>query len=201
MGKVIVIQFVTLDGVVEDPDGSDGTPQGGWAFRFGPEAVAGDKFQVGPILDTGVLVLGRSTWELFSRIWPNRSDAFSDAMNRVPKVVASRTSPNLHLWSNSSLMEGDLVDAVSRIAHERDVVVAGSTSVVHALAAADAVDEYRVLVFPTAIGTGTRLFVRPVDLQLTSVEGSPVTILARYQRTTDAAGDPGHLTRGSRVPA
>jgi dihydrofolate reductase len=184
MGKVIVIEFVTLDGIVEDPDGSDGAPRGGWAFRFGPDAVAGDKFKLGPILDTGVLTLGRSTWELFSRIWPNRSDEFAVAMNRIPKVVASRTSPDLDLWGNSSLLEGDLVDAVTRIAQDRDVVVAGSTSIVHALAAADAVDEYRLLVFPTALGTGTRLFVGSVDLQLTSVEASPVTILARYQRTT-----------------
>ena len=182
MGKVIVIQFVTLDGVVEDPDGSDGTAQGGWAFRFGPDAIAGDKFQLGPLLDTGVLLLGRSTWELFSRLWPTRSDPFSAAMNRVPKVVASRTSPNLDAWCNSSLLEGDLIDAVARIARARDVVVAGSTSVVHALAEADAVDEYRLLVFPTALGAGTPLFARPIDLQLTSVEASPVTILARYQR-------------------
>jgi dihydrofolate reductase len=182
MGKVIVIQFVTLDGVVEDPDGSDGTAHGGWAFRFGPDAIAGDKFQLGPLLDTGVLLLGRSTWELFSRLWPTRSDPFSAAMNRVPKVVASRTSPNLDAWCNSSLLEGDLVDAVARIAQERDVVVAGSTSVVHALAEAHAVDEYRLLVFPAAVGAGTPLFVRPVDLQLTSVEASPVTILARYRR-------------------
>ena len=191
MGKVIVIAFVTLDGVVEDPDGSDGTPTGGWAFRFGPEAVAGDKFQLGPVLDTGVLVLGRSTWELFSRIWPTRNTEFADAMNRMPKVVASRTSPNLDRWSNSSVLEGDLVDAVTRIADERDVVVAGSTSVVHTLAAADAVDEYRVLVFPTALGTGKRLFVGSVDLQLTSAEVSAVTILARYHRGSACATDAG----------
>jgi dihydrofolate reductase len=187
MGKVIVIEFVTLDGVMEDPDGSDGTPSGGWAFRFGPDAVAGDKFRLGPVLDTGVLVLGRSTWQLFAHIWPNRSDEFAQAMNRIPKAVASPTSPDLGLWSNSSLLEGDLVEGIVRLAQDRDVVVAGSTSVVHALAAADAVDEYRVLVFPTALGEGTRLFVSPVNLQLTSVEPSATTILALYQRSPGAS--------------
>ena len=81
-GKVIVSQFVTLDGVVEDPDGSGGTPGGGWAFRFGPKRVADDDFELGSILDTGVLLMGRTTWEVFSRRWPNRSDEFAGAMNR-----------------------------------------------------------------------------------------------------------------------
>lgn len=182
MGKVIVIEFVTLDGIVEDPDGSSGTPGGGWAFRFGPQAVAGDKFELGPILDTGVLVLGRSTWELFSGIWPRRSDEFAQSMNRIPKVVVSRTSPELARWSNSSLLDEHLVDGVTKLARERDVVVAGSISVVHTLAAADVVDEYRLLVFPTALGSGTRLFAAPVDVRLRSVQSSDTTILARYER-------------------
>ncbi len=182
MGKVIVIEFVTLDGIVEDPDGSDGTPGGGWAFRFGPEAVAGDKFKLGPILDTGVLVLGRSTWELFSRIWPNRTNQFANAMNRIQKTVVSSTAPTLDAWSNSCLLEGELVDGVARMRRDRDVVVVGSMSVVHALAAADAVDEYRLLVFPTALGAGKRLFVAPVDLRLTSSVASNAAVLACYQR-------------------
>src|SRR3954451_21395759 len=115
MGKVIVIEFITLDGVVEDPDGRGGTASGGWAFRFGPESVAGDKFRLGPILDTGVLLLGRSTWELFSRLWPNRTDEFSQAMNRIPKLVVSKSSPTLDAWSNSSPLEGDLLEEVARV--------------------------------------------------------------------------------------
>src|SRR4051812_40370957 len=110
MGKVIVIQFVTVDGIVEDPDGSGGTAEGGWAFRFGPESVAGDKFRLGPILETGVLLLGRRTWELFSRLWPSRTDEFATAMNRIPKLVVSRTAPVLDVWSNSVLVDGDLLD-------------------------------------------------------------------------------------------
>jgi dihydrofolate reductase len=95
MGKVIVIQFSSLDGVVEDPDGREGTPSGGWAFRYGQEAVAGDKFDLGEVLDTGVLLLGRRTWELFSTIWPGRDDPFSRKMNAIEKLVVSRSGDAL----------------------------------------------------------------------------------------------------------
>ena len=182
-GKVIVIQFVTLDGVVQDPDGSGGTPGGGWAFRSGPKRVAADDFKLGSILDTGVLLMGRTTWEVFSRRWPNRSDEYANAMNRIPKVVVSRSSPALDAWSNSSLLEGELVAGLADLTREQDVVVVGSTSVVHALAAADAVDEYRLLMVPTALGAGERLFVAPVDLRLTSIEAVGEAVLARYDRT------------------
>lgn len=182
MNKVIVIQFVTLDGVVEDPDGSGGTPSGGWAFRFGPEAVGGDKFRLGTILDTGTLLLGRKTWELFSRLWPARTDEFSSAMNRIQKLVISKSAPPLGAWNNSVLLEGDLLAEVARVKGERDLVVIGSTSVVRALADADAVDEYRLLTFPLALGSGEKLFASPVDLELTSVEQSGAAILASYQR-------------------
>jgi dihydrofolate reductase len=189
-GKVIVIEFVTLDGIVEDPDGSGGMPGGGWAFRFGPEAVAGDKFQLGPILEAGVLLVGRSTWDLFSGIWPNRSDDFANAMNRIPKVVVSRSAPVLDAWPNSSVLQGDLLAGVARLARDRDVVVVGSTSVVRALAAADAVDEYRLLVFPTALGTGQKLFVAPVHLRLKSAEPLNATVLACYERTAPRSAAP-----------
>src|SRR5919107_1616735 len=98
MNRVIVIEFITLDGVVEDPDGSAGTPDGGWAFRFGPEAVAGDKFRLGSRLDTGALLLGRGTWQLFSRLWPNRTDEFSSRMNAASKIVVSRTLTDTSAW-------------------------------------------------------------------------------------------------------
>ena len=74
--SVIVIEFVSVDGVIQDPDGVEGTPQGGWAFRHGPEPVAGDKFRLGPLLDTATMLLGRTTWQKFADLWPNRSDDF-----------------------------------------------------------------------------------------------------------------------------
>jgi dihydrofolate reductase len=177
-GKVIISQFVTVDGVVEAPDH--------WAFRFGPKRVAGDDFKLGSILDTGVLLLGHRTWEVFSHRWPNRSDGFAKVMNRIRKVVVSRSAPALDAWSNSSLLEGELVAGVADLRRDQDVVVFGSTSVVHALAAADAVDEYRLLVIPTALGAGERLFVTPVDLQLTSIEKLGEAVLARYDRAARA---------------
>ena len=180
--SVIVIQFIALDGIVTDPDGSGGTPAGGWAFRHGPEAVAGDKFQVGSIMDKGVLLLGRETWQLFSRIWPPRTDPFSTRMNAIPKLVASSTLTDTSAWSNSQVLGEDPVAAVR---HEtRDVIVAGSLSVVRALMAADLIDEYRLLIFPTALGTGDPLFPAggpPVYLDTVSVEQSGPAILARYR--------------------
>jgi dihydrofolate reductase len=180
MGKVIVIQFVTLDGVVEDPDGRGGTAFGGWAFRFGPEAIGGDAFHLGPLLESGVLLFGRRSWDQFSQLWPTRSDSFAIAMNKASKVVVTRGNPDLSAWPGSTVLEGDLVDGVARLSEERDVVVIGSTSVAHALAAAGMVDEYRLITFPTAVGAGVRLFESPADLELVSVDPAGPTTLATY---------------------
>ncbi|WP_330342256.1 dihydrofolate reductase family protein [Streptomyces sp. NBC_00557] len=183
--SVIVIEFVTLDGIVSDPDGSAGTPWGGWAFRHGPQAVAGDKFRLGRTLDEGVLLLGRATWQLFSRLWPGRDDSFAARMNAVPKLVASRTLTlaEMSVWANSQLLEGDPVDAVKR--ERRDVVVTGSLSVVDRLMAADLVDEYRLLTFPTILGTGRRLFPDAgphAELECLAAEQSGAAVLTRYRR-------------------
>jgi dihydrofolate reductase len=181
--SVIVIQFITLDGIVSDPDGAGGTPTGGWAFRHGPGTAGGDKFQLGSTLDDGVLLLGRTTWELFSRLWPTRDDPFSARMNAVPKLVATRTLTDTSAWGNSRIVDGDLVDAVKR--EQRDVIVAGSLSVVHALMAEDLVDEYRLLTFPTLLGTGEPLFPAggpPAYLECLSAEQVGAAVLARYRR-------------------
>lgn len=182
MGKIIAIQFVTLDGVVEDPDGVEGTAGGGWMWRFGADTVAGDKFKLGPILASGVLLLGRKTWEKWSNLWPHQTGDFAVAMNNMAKAVVSRSEPALDAWNNSSMLDGELVAGVKTLAQERDVVIAGSTSIVHQLSAADAIDEYHLLFFPTAIGAGRKLFVAPVDLALTAVEQSGGAVLACYQR-------------------
>ena len=189
MSTVTVIEFITLDGVVDDPDGSAGTPSGGWAFRFGPEAVAGDKFRLGERLDTAGLLLGRRTWQLFSRLWPSRTDAFSTRMNAATKWVASSTLTDVSAWGGSTLVTGDLTTLVPRLRQERDVVVIGSTSIAAELAELDLVDEYRLLVFPAVVGTGHRLFEpgSPArDLRLVSAEQTGVTALLRYARP-DAA--------------
>ena len=173
MSRVIVIEFVSLDGVTQDPDGNEGFSQGGWAFRFGPEAVTGDPFRIGEILDTGTLLLGRRTWQMFAKIWPGRDDTFSARMNAMPKLVASRSLDQATDWQNSAVLDGDLVGAVRERKQAHDVVVMGSASIVRTLMANDLVDEYRLLVFPLVLGTGERLFpdgIAPIDLTLTSAE-------------------------------
>lgn len=172
MGMVIVVQFVTLDGVVEDPDGRSGSPIGGWAFRY-PEAVAGDKFALGERLDGGVELLGRSTWQHLGRLFPARTDTFSTRLNRMEKLVASRSLTQVGAWENSTLLRGDLLAEVRRRRKVQDVIVAGSATVVDQLAAADLVDQYRLKVFPVVVGTGRRLFenvAAPIDLSRASSE-------------------------------
>ncbi|MGW5428216.1 dihydrofolate reductase family protein [Streptomyces sp. NPDC004059] len=181
--SVVVIEFISLDGIVSDPDGSAGTPYGGWAFRHGPEAVAGDKFRLGRVLDEGVLLLGRTTWELFARLWPGRDDPFAARMNAVPKLVVSRGTPDVSGWANSRLMEGDLADAVR--AERRDVVVTGSLGVVAALREEDLVDEYRLLTFPVVLGQGRRLFPaggEPAEWECLSAERVGAAVLTRHGR-------------------
>ena len=180
--SVIVIEFITLDGIVADPDGSAGTPRGGWAFRHGPETAAGDKFRLGSTMDDGVMLLGRTTWQLFSRIWPTRTDPFSMRMNAVPKLVASRSLDDASAWVNSQVMEGDLIDVVKH--EQRDVIITGSLSLVHVLMAEDLVDEYRLLTFPTILGTGRRLFPDgpPTYLECLSAEQIGAAVLTRYVR-------------------
>lgn len=185
MGRVIVVQYITLDGVVEDPDGSDGTLFGGWAMRYGPEGVAGDKFRLGEMMRTGVLLFGRRTWEHFATLWPPRDTPFADAMNQAEKAVAtSRPLPDA-AWANSHAVEGPLTAWVAETSATRDVVVIGSHSIVDLLREADLVDEYRLIAFPTALAAGRRLFPGAVDLELvSSAQAGPAT------RTVHRA--PGH---------
>ncbi|GLZ44089.1 riboflavin biosynthesis protein RibD [Actinomycetospora sp. NBRC 106375] len=188
MGKVVVAQFVTLDGRTEDPDGSAGTPHGGWAFRH-PEAVAGDKFRLGATLDTGVKLLGRSTWELFSRIFPHRDDPFSRRLNAMEKLVVSRSLTDVGAWPHSTLLAGDLVTEVARRRERQDVIVTGSGTVVDALVAADLVDEFRLLVFPVVLGYGRRLFDAgpQIDVELTSLEDAGHGIVRQVHARRPAA--------------
>ena len=106
MSHVIVIEFVSLDGVMQDPDGSEGSRQGGWAFRYGPEAVTGDPFGLSEVLETGALLLGRRTWQMFAGIWPGRDDPFSAKMNAMPKLVMSRSLEHADGWQNSAVLRG-----------------------------------------------------------------------------------------------
>ena len=184
MSRVIVIEFVSLDGVMQDPDGSEGSRQGGWAFRYGPEAVAGDKFGLGEVLDTGTMLLGRRTWQLFSTIWPDRDDEFSAKMNAMPKLVVSRSLQQAGEWQNSTVLQGDLVTEVGKRKQEQDIVITGSASVIRTLMAHDLVDEFRLIVFPIVLGAGTRLFPdgTPIDLNLVSAQTAGPAVRLIYTR-------------------
>ncbi|GGF10660.1 dihydrofolate reductase family protein [Subtercola lobariae] len=180
MARIIVAQFITLDGVIEDPDGSDGTPFGGWAFRHGREAVAGDKFGYGSILQTGVFLFGRTTWQHFSTLWPGRDDSFAKALNAADKAVATRSEVDAAQWQNSRVVDGDVLEWARREAAHRDVVVIGSSSLVDLFVEAGAVGEYRLRVFSTAAGAGRRLFPRGQRLELVSAERMGPTVLTIY---------------------
>jgi dihydrofolate reductase len=185
MGDVIVIQFCTLDGVVSDPDGRAGTSYGGWAFRYGPGAVSDDKFRVGErTVHGGVQLYGRRTWEHFAKLWPSRDGDFAQMMNAVPKRVATSKGIDPTAWSNSAAIDGDPLAWVKDERTRRDIIVIGSTSLVHALAAADLIDEYRLITFPTVAGAGEHLFAAgaPADFRFTTVESldaASLTILCR----------------------
>ena len=188
MSKVIVVEFVSLDRITQDPDGSDGTAQGGWVFRYGPEAVTGDPFRLGEVLDTGALLLGRRTWQLLGGVFPGRDDPFSAKLNTMPKLVASRSLDSAAGWQNSTVLRGDLEEEVGKRKQEQELVVMGSASVTRALMAADLVDEYRLLVFPLVLGEGTRLFpegTAPASLALVSAQAAGPAVRLTYTRQGD----------------
>lgn len=186
MGDIIVIQFMTLDGVVSDPDGRGETGHGGWAFRYGAGPVSDDKFRLGSRMEQGIQLYGRRTWEQFARVWPDRDSDYAKLMNAVPKAVATRTGIDAAAWSNSAVLDVDPVAWAVDERTRRDVVVIGSLSLVHTLAAADVIDEYRLITFPTVLGVGDRLFApgRPADFRFTAVESTGTTTLTVLRKPT-----------------
>src|SRR5690242_10663997 len=160
MGKVVVTEFVTLDGVMEDPGGSEGFERGGWAFRFerGPE---GDAFKLDELMRADAQLLGRRTYEGFAAAWPSRQDeaGFADRMNSMPKFVVSSTLVDPE-WQNTTVVSGELAAEIPKIAQQfdGDILVAGSAQLVQGLLAADVLDELRLMVFPVVLGAGKKLF-------------------------------------------
>lgn len=160
MGKIVVSQFVTLDGVAEDPGGAEKEhfDRGGWAFRFerGPE---GDRFKLDEVMAAEALLLGRRTYEGFAKAWPSMQNAFADKFNGMPKYVVSSTLKDPE-WTNSTVLEGTPEESVAAL-KERvggEILVNGSLQLVQALHAAGLVDEWRLMVYPIVLGAGKRLF-------------------------------------------
>jgi dihydrofolate reductase len=158
MGKIIVTEFVSLDGVIEAPGGGEGFKHEAWSFAF-DRGAEGDQFKLDETLDSAALLLGRRTYEGFAAAWPSREGEFADKFNSMPKYVMSSTldSPQ---WNNTRVLDGDAVAAVSKLKEEVDgnIVVHGSARLVQTLIEHDLVDELRLMVFPVVLGTGKRLF-------------------------------------------
>jgi dihydrofolate reductase len=185
VAKVVVSQFVSVDGVIEDPGGAEGFDRGGWAFQFdrGPE---GDKFKLDEVLASDALLLGRVTYQGFAAAWPSRTGDFADKFNNMPKFVVSTTLEEAE-WNNSTLIKGDVAGEVSKLKQEPggDILVSGSAQLVRTLIEHDLIDEYRLMVFPVVLGSGKRLFgelsgATPLRLLDTKAVGSGVLILT-YQ--------------------
>jgi dihydrofolate reductase len=158
MGRIVVTEFVSLDGVMEDPGGSEDFKYGGWSFEFA-RGDEGDEFKLDEALDAEALLLGRVTYEGFAAAWPTRSGEFADKFNNMPKYVVSSTLGEPE-WNNTTVLEGDLAESVSKLRqdHDGDVVVHGSAQLVQTLLEHDLVDELRLMVFPVVLGSGKRLF-------------------------------------------
>ncbi len=183
MGRLVVSEFVTLDGVLEDPGGAEQSPYGGWAFKF-ERGQEGTQFKVEELMAADAMLLGRRTYEGFAAAWPKMNqDEFGQKMNSMPKYVISKTL-NEATWTNSTVLSGDVAEEVGRLKDEAgELLVAGSQQLVQALHEHGLIDEYRLMVFPIVIGGGKRLFAESgAQTTLRLVEAKPAadTVLLRY---------------------
>jgi dihydrofolate reductase len=163
MGKLAVTEFVSVDGVFEDPGGAENYEHGGWTFEY-DRGEDGNQFKLDELTEAKVHLLGRVTYEGFAAAWPSRDGPFADKLNNDPKVVVSSTLTNPE-WQNTTVLSGDVVGEVSKLKEKTDgvVLVAGSGTLVGTLLAAGLVDELRLMVFPTILGRGRRLFPDGID--------------------------------------
>jgi dihydrofolate reductase len=186
MGKIVVTEFVSLDGVMEDPGGSEDFKYGGWSFEFN-RGDDGDQFKLDETMDAEALLLGRVTYEGFADAWPSRDGEFADKFNTMPKYVVSSTLSNPD-WTNSTVLNGDLTEEVTKLKgeHDGDIYVHGSAQLVQALLENDLVDQLNLMVFPVVLGTGKRVFgatsdKKPLKLADSKTVGDGVAILV-YER-------------------
>jgi dihydrofolate reductase len=159
MRKLIVSEFLTLDGIMEDPGGSEGFEHGGWSFQFVNEEYV--KYKLDEIFSCDALLLGRATYQGFADAWPSRTDdnGFADRMNSLPKYVVTSTLESLD-WNNSKIIKGNIAEEVFQLKQQpgKDILVAGSCQLVHILLQHDLIDELRLMIHPIVIGNGKRLF-------------------------------------------
>jgi dihydrofolate reductase len=182
MGRIVVTEFISLDGVIEDPGGAEDYEHSGWSFEF-ERGDDGNKFKLDETLDSEALLLGRVTFEGFADAWPSREGEFADKFNNMPKYVVSSTLEEPE-WNNSTVLGGDVVEEISKLrqAVDGDIVVHGSARLVQTLVEHDLVDELRLMVFPVVLGGGKRLFgdttdKKPLRLADSKMVGDGVAIL------------------------
>jgi dihydrofolate reductase len=163
MGRIVITEFVSLDGVMEDPGGAEDFEYGGWTFEF-DRGEEGNKFKLDETMQSDALLLGRVTYEGFADAWPSREGEFADKFNTMPKYVVSSKLRDPS-WANTTVLDGDVVESVSKLKTERegDIVVHGSGQLAQALLERDLVDELRLMVFPVVLGSGKRLFGETTD--------------------------------------
>jgi dihydrofolate reductase len=175
MGKLVVSEFVSLDGVMEDPGGAENYEHGGWTFQF-ERGEDGDAFKVEELREAEAQLLGRITYEGFAAAWPQMEDSageFGKKMNRMPKYVVSSTLTN-PAWENTTVLDGDLAEEVSKLKQQTEgaILVAGSARLVQGLIEHDLVDELRLMVFPVLLGKGKRLFGETSDVKRLALKDS-----------------------------
>jgi dihydrofolate reductase len=189
MGKVVVTEFITLDGVIQAPGGGEDFAHAAWSFKFN-RGDEGDKFKYDELMAAEVQLLGRVTYQGFAQAWPNMAgDPFGDKMNSMPKYVVSNTLSDADAtWNNSTVIRGDVENQIAQLKEQvaGDILLAGSAKLTQLLAKHDLVDEYRLMLFPVVLGSGKRLFadgtahttLRLVDSKAVGPDG---VIILTYQ--------------------
>jgi dihydrofolate reductase len=188
MGSIVVTEFISLDGVVEDPGGSEDFEHGGWTFEF-DRGEDGNKFKLDELFEAEAQLFGRVTYEGFAAAWPSREDeaGFAERINTMPKYVVSSTLETAE-WENTAILSGDVADEVGRLKQEVDgvILVAGSVTLVQGLLEHDLLDELRLMVFPVILGRGRRLFGETEDRKVLKLRESKAVgdgvVVLRYER-------------------
>jgi dihydrofolate reductase len=163
MGRIVVTEFVSVDGVFEDPGGAEGYEHGGWTFDY-DRGEEGNKFKMDELTNAEVQLLGRTTYEGFAEAWPSREGDFADRINKGRKVLVSTTLTN-PTWENTTVISENVVEELAKLRAETDgnILVAGSGTLAQTLLANNLVDELRLMIFPTILGRGKRLFPDGID--------------------------------------
>ena len=187
MGKLVVTEFVSIDGVFEDPGGAEEYEHGGWTFEY-DRGEDGDRFKLDELMEAKAQLLGRVTYETFAEAWPSREGPFADKLNADPKYVVSSTLDDPR-WQHTTVIDGDVPAEIAKLRDQTEgvILVAGSGTLVGTLLANDLVDELRLMVFPTVLGRGRRLFPDGIDrlkfqLASTKTVGGDGVVIQSYER-------------------